>query len=247
MKSAITGPYQVIIRCFGSCFTEANMQPKLVLSLGPALMPNFTTGALFHSILAWPTAEETATFQQVSEELMASAIRRTVLHDPSSVQAVLDEWPQIAWERILARAKKPRPALGYLQKRLNQRMAAARAGIGIMYEQLFAQPALLPPGMTALSIDQLCALIRSDVSIDDPENIEKLVWRKSLPIIPLAVATQLMLTGKFGPRAEVGCDLQDVEFYREAVRLAQRIETVVDEHPNVAVTIDRLTVVRWFE
>ena len=223
------------------------MQPQMVLNLGPTLMPDFVTGALFHSILAWPSVNEVVTFQRVSEELIAGTIRLTKAKDPGLARSAMDQWPQIDWPTIEARAQKPKPARGYLDKRLQHRMAAARAGIGKMHQQLFGIPVILPPGMTALSIDQLCILIKNDVSIDDPENIEKQVWRKSLPILHLAIATQLMLVGKFGSRPKFCSDLQDIEFYRETVQLACLIEQAVHNHPDIAMTSDRMTLVRWFE
>ena len=221
--------------------------PQTVLNLGPALMPDFVTGALFHSILAWPTVDEIGTFQRVSEELIAVTIRLAKAEDPGMARSAMEQWPQIDWPKIKARAQKPKPALGYLLNRLVHRMAAARAGIGKMRQQLFGIPVILPPGISALSIDQLCVLIRNDVSIDDPDNIEKQVWRKSLPIMHLAIATQLMLVGKFGSRAKFGCDLHDIEFYRETVQLAYLIEQAVHNHPDIAMTSDRMTLVRWFE
>ncbi len=223
------------------------MHTQRVLNLGPALMPDFMTGALFHSILAWPTTEEMCNFHRVSEELMAGTIRLTKAEDPGLARSVIVQWPQHNWPSIEARAQKPKSALGYLDKRLRQRMAAARAGIGKMHEQIFRIAAVLPPEMTALSIDQLCTLIRGDVSIDDRENIEKHVWRKSLPIVHLAMATQLMLAGKYGDRSKLGCDLQDIDFYREAVRIAQLLESVVHNHPEVSIIHDRLTLIRWCE
>lgn len=223
------------------------MHHQLVLNIGPALMPDFVTGAAFHSILAWPTAADCLRFDRAREELMAGAIRLTKEEDPRLARAVMDRWPQIDWRSIEARAQKPKPNLGYLDKRLKQRMAAARMGIGKMHFEIFNIPAELPPSITALSIDQLSALVRGDVSIDDPDNIEKLVWRKSLPIIHLAIATQLVLAGKFRDRNEIVCDLQDIDFYRECVLLAQLLEMVVHHHPEVAITRDRMTLIRWFE
>lgn len=223
------------------------MLAQRVLNLGPSRMPDFVTGALFHSVLAWPTFDEASTFDRVCEELIAAVIRSTRAVDANWAQSVVDQWPRFNWPPIEARAQKPKPALGYLNKRLTQRMAAARAGIGKMHERLFGIPAIFPPGMTDLSIDQLCALIRSDVSIDDSENIEKHVWRKSLPILHLAVATQLMLAGRYKGRAEFGCDLQDIDFYREAVRIAQLLEQAVHDHPEIAITHDRMTLIRWHE
>ena len=92
---------------------------------------------------------------------------------------------------MLFRSRKRGPALGSLRKRLDQRMAAARTGIGNIHEQLFGIPVIGPSGMTVLSIDQLFRLIRGDVLIDDPEHVEKLVWRKSLLILQGAMAVHL--------------------------------------------------------
>lgn len=223
------------------------MQTQMVLNLGPALMPDFMTGALFHSILAWPTFKEVSSFQRVSEELMAGTIRLTEAEDPAPARSVMGQWPQYNWPSIEARARKPKSALGYLEKRLTQRMAAARAGIGKIHEQIFDNPAALSEGLTALSIDQLCTLIKSDVSISDPENIEKLVWRKSLPIIHLAMAIQLILKATMLEGTRFGIDLQDIDFYRAAVRYAGALEPLVAKHPEFAVRSDELTQIRWVE
>lgn len=223
------------------------MTEQTVLNLGPAIMPDFMTGAAFFSILAWPTMKETVSFHRVSEELAADTIRLTNAPDPRSVEPVIEQWPQHDWRSLLVRSRKPRPATGYLHKRLKQRMAAGRAGLGKTHEQIFGIPAVLPAGMTGLSIDQLCRLIRSDVVIDDPENIEKHVWRTSLPILHLAMAAQLILTGKHGDRAELGCNLQDIDFFREAVRIAGKLEQVVHDHTEIAMTHDKMTLIRWFE
>tara|TARA_R110002074_G_scaffold150408_1_gene303660 strand:+ start:270 stop:902 length:633 start_codon:yes stop_codon:yes gene_type:complete len=210
-------------------------------------MPDFMTGALFHAILAWPTVKETDSYQRISEELMAGVIRLANAEDPVEVQWIKDEWPQFNWPSIEARAQKPKSALGYLNKRLTQRMAAAKVAIGKSHEQLFDEPVTLPKGVTSTSINQLCQLIKTDVSIDNAENIEKRVWRTSLPIIHLAMAAQLMLAGKFNDRTEFGADLQDIEFYRDAVHLAGAFELVVANHPEFAVKGDQLTQIRWFE
>ena len=220
------------------------MQTQLILNLGPAVLPDFATGALINAILAWPTFAEAAHFNQVSEELMAGAIRITA---PEVIGSITANWPQLNWHSITTRSRKKRPALGGLQKRLNQRMAAARAGIGMSYEKLFGTAAVLPPGMTALSINQLCQLISGDVSIDDPDNIEKLVWRRSLPILHLAMAVQLLLAARHGDRAASGVNLDDIDFYREAVILGAHFEDLVHEHPGIAITRDRMTLLRWYQ
>ena len=106
------------------------MHNQLVLHIGPGLMPDFMTRALFHSILAWPTAKKSASFQRISEELMSDVIRRTENHDLAIIPALQTQWPQLSWRSIEARAQKKRkPAYGYLNKRLKQRMAAARVEV----------------------------------------------------------------------------------------------------------------------
>ena len=223
------------------------MTGAVILSLGPARMPDFMTGAFFLSILAWPTAEEGVTFDRVSEELAAGVIRASKAGDPNLAQSLIDRWPDFHWSSIVARARKRRPALAGLNHRLEQRMAAARAAIGKAHEQLFGTPVVLPPTMTATSLDQLCRLIARDTRIADPENVERLVWRKSLPIIHLAMATQLMLVERHPESNSIHLDLQDIEFCRTTVHIAGLLEAVVLGHPGFAITPERLTRVRWFE
>lgn len=217
------------------------------LNLGPALMPDFMTGAQFLAILAWPTVGELERFRQVSDELMGAVVRMTDANDADAFKAVMEKWPQHDWTGVERCAGKRRPALGYLEKRLGQRMAAARAGIGKIHDQIFDAAATLPSEISALSIDQLSKLIRKDVTIDDPENVEKLVWRPSLPVIHLAMATQLLLAKRYKRLTISGATLEAIGFYRDAVHLGQALETVVHDHSGFAVTRDTMTRVRWFE
>ena len=67
-----------------------------------------------------------------------------------------------------------------------------------------------------------------------------------LPILHLAIATQITLH-RNGFEQVNGIDLQDHEFYRTAVRLAQQIEPIIIRHPKINITADRLTQVRWYD
>ena len=60
--------------------------------------------------------------------------------------------------------------------------------LGLFAEGLSGEAARLPNGMTHLSINQLSKLVILDVHIGDPQNIEKLVWRHSLPVLHRAAA-----------------------------------------------------------
>jgi len=210
-------------------------------------MPDFMTGALVLSILAWPTSAEVVPFRRISQELMAEVLRQTKRSNPGAIDNQRRLWPQCDWNALLARADKRRMASGSLQKRLKQRMVAAKMAIGLTHDELFGQPARLPPSLTGLSIDQLANLVGRETAIDDAENVEKLVWRKSLPIIHLATSIQLILTGQGGDQRSVPCDTQDIDFFRRAVLLACRLEPMVLAHPAINITADKLTRVRWFE
>ena len=224
------------------------MTTVMELNVGPTLLPDFMTGTLVTCILAWPTNDDVQIFHRVSQELMAEVVRLTLKSDPAAIPVCREQYPQPDWERIIFLAKsKSRKAEGHLQKRLNQRMAAARMGLGLAHQEIFNQPAVLPPTITALSIDQLAKLVRSDTNIAGSANIEKFVWRASLPIVHLAMAIQILLIGRFSDRTSVGADLQDIEFYREAIKLAEALEPMVIAHPKFNIGADRLTRVRWYE
>ena len=224
------------------------MTTTVQLNVGPALLPDFMTGAMIHCILAWPTSDNASNFHRVSSELMAEIVRITLKCDPGAIEVCRRQYAQQDWDKIIGLAKsKSRIAVGHLRKRLNQRMAAAKIGLGLAHQEIFAKPALLPAGITALSIDQLCTLVRSDTTIAESENIEKFVWRASLPVIHLAIAVQMLLAGRFGDRAKLGVDLQDIEFYREAVNLAYFLEPMVGAHPKFNIEADTLTRIRWYE
>ena len=125
-------------------------------------MPDFMTGALVLSILAWPTGAEMAPFHKVSQELMAEVLRQTKRSNPEAIEDQRRLWPQYDWNARLVRADNRRMASGSLQKRLKQRMVAAKMAIGLTHDELFGQPARLPPSLTGLSIDQLANLVRRE-------------------------------------------------------------------------------------
>jgi hypothetical protein len=224
------------------------LAPTTVLNVGPGLMPDFMTAAYFHAILAWPAGDEMVTFHRVSQQMIVGAVRRERMENPQGLDETRARWPQHDWDRLIAssRAKK-RPALGHIEKRAQHRMRAAKLGIGLAHNELFGRPAILPPWIAPDSIDSMISLIERETYIADPENVERLVWRKALPIIHLAMATQLMLAGPFESAAVTGLHLQDIEFYRASINLAQVFESVVAAHPKFNIEAEQLTCVRWYE
>ena len=62
--------------------------------------------------------------------------------------------------------------------------------IGFLKE---ARTGEVPPGIKRVSINELAQLVLDDVGYTEPENVETRIWRRSLPVIHLASALQLML------------------------------------------------------
>jgi hypothetical protein len=228
--------------------------PPAHLNIGPALLPDFVTSAMFYCILAWPTLNEAAEFHRVAEEKIAGEVRVWLRAQPQRIEQLRRNWPQCDWDRYLELATmKQRVSEGRLKSRLKHRMIAARMAIGVLHNKLPDVRVELPDDWTDVSIDRMAALALDDLKVNgerkikDPENLEKLVWRPSLPIIHVAIAAQLELTDKFPGEPLTNIALTDAGFVREIVLRAETYEPILAQHPLFAPTDDLRTQVRWFE
>lgn len=222
--------------------------PPAQLDIGPAILPDFMSSAFFYCILAWPTLNEAAEFHRVADEKIAGEVRNWLRADPSKIEHQRRRWPQCNWDRYLEVAtKKRRVSEGRLRTRLNHRMGAARIAIGVLHDELPDVQVNLPEGWTDVSVDRMCPLVGEQLEIKDPENVEKLVWRPSLPIIHVAIAAQLELTDKFPGQPLSNIALTDAGFVREIVLRAERYEPILARHPLFAPTEDLRAEVRWLE
>ena len=79
-----------------------------------------------------------------------------------------------------------------LERRLRDRMIAARMAIGFLKEAVTGEVPNLP-GLERMSINQMALLVLDDTGFTEPETVESRIWRPSLPVIHLATAIQLML------------------------------------------------------
>ena len=219
---------------------------SLHLNVGPAVLPGFMSGVLVCCTLAWPTIDEIATFHRVAREMESDVVRKTLKSSPDMIADLRENWPQQDWDLLenLARSKR-RTSFGTLQKRLRQRGAAARMGNGLAHQELFGIPAVLPPEMTGISIDQLSKLVRSETTLAHSEDVEKHVWRASLPVIHLAMAAELIQRVRCSEGGIEDFDLQDVEFFEAVVRLGEILEPIVAAHAKFNIWSAEQARVRW--
>jgi hypothetical protein len=68
-----------------------------------------------------------------------------------------------------------------LQRRLRDRMIAARMAIGFLKEAVTGEVPKLPANIKRMSVNQMARLVLDDAGYTDPENVETRIWRPSLP------------------------------------------------------------------
>jgi hypothetical protein len=186
----------------------------------------YEVGALLLTWLALPGEKESEERRsRVHASLCAYALRAKYETDP--------EWlasPQpIKLVYALRRQLDINRDLRTLERRLRDRMIAARMAIGFLKEAVTGELPKLPAGINRISVNQMARLVLDDAAYTDPENVETRIWRPSLPVIHLATAIQVMLqlaepvTGPLGLEAL----LVDREVIELVVRTAQYHESVV--------------------
>jgi hypothetical protein len=150
----------------------------------------YEIGARLVTWLAFPGEEESEERRgRVHASLCAYALRAKYETDPEWLVAPQPIKPIYAlrpqWD--IDRDLKT------LERRLRDRMIAARMAIGFLKEAITGEVPKLPAGIKRMSVNQMALLVLGDAGFTDPENVESRIWRPSLPVIHLATAIQLML------------------------------------------------------
>jgi hypothetical protein len=164
----------------------------------------YEIGAMLLTWLAFPDKSGSEEIRsRVHASLCAYALRAKYETDPEwlvspqSIKPIYALRPQWDIDRDLKT----------LQRRLRDRMIAARMAIGFLKEAVTGEVPKLPAGINRMSLNQMAALVLDDADYTEPENIETQIWRPSLPVIHLATAIQVMLqiaepeTGPARPRS----------------------------------------------
>jgi hypothetical protein len=198
----------------------------------------YEAGALLVTRLAFPgESEAEETQSRVHASLCAYALRARGEIEP--------EWavsPQPIKPIYALRSQRDIDRdLRTLERRLRDRMVAARMAIGLLKETLTSPVAERRVGGRR-SIKQMAELVLEDSGYTEPENVETRIWRPSLPVIHLCSAIQVMLqlaepqTGPIGLEALL-LSRQVIEW---VVRAAAYHESLVVQSRRLRVDPDNM-------
>jgi hypothetical protein len=208
--------------------------------LDPTRSEPFEIGASLLSILAFPGPAEEGARKGAADALCAEALRKTIAADPE--HAV--EWRAAYPGYTAIDASESRRRLRTLARRLRDRMIASRMSLGFLQEALAKQPARLPASMSRLSINELSKLVLDQSGESDPENVEKRVWRQSLPVIHLAAAMQIVARAMGADLERYGYVLDNAPLHAAVIYLAQVYEHIVFSDPRFGKRRDQLIRIR---
>lgn len=206
-----------------------------LVTISAEQMP-FEVGAQLLGILAFP--ENPVRARAAADAWCAQMIQADLVVFPDSAEIVRVDYPQYArmrnWEI--------RRGLRSATTRLRYRAIAARMSRGFFFENLYSQPAELPEGMTRLSLNQLSVLVKPESRQNDPENIEKRIWRSSRKIIHLASAFDRLVDR--AAANDNGYHIADYRLTARILELAEARERIVLEDRRFGVAHDDLIRVR---
>lgn len=213
------------------------------LNIDAGKLESFEIGALLIAILAFPDAGEIAERTAVQQAWCTEQLFVTVNANPEIGDEFRERFPhyfELDQGTIRKRLRKTRT-------RYRDRMVAARMARGFFQEALTNAPALLPEGMTRLSLNELSKLVLPESGQSDPDNIEKRAWTQSRLVIHLAAAFDL-----YGLKTNPGAialqyDLQDLDAHRAVVSLACLHEQRVLADPRFGKRRDEIVRLRWIE
>jgi hypothetical protein len=206
----------------------AELSPRTV-NLDSSRLEPFEIGARLLSTLAFPGAKEEDACNKAAEALCADQLRVTIVAD--SINA--GEWKS-AYPKYAAIDKAEcRCRLRTFNRRLRDRMIAARMSLAFFAEGIAQQPAKLPPLMKRHSLNELSKLALRQFDQNEIENVvkrenlEHRAWRKSLPVIHIAAAMQIAIRVMAPEREMVGYPLDNAGLHEAIIQLAQLHEEIV--------------------
>ena len=202
-------------------------------------LAHYECGAVLLALLAHPDPKE---------DQMRGRVVRTLCHLYLRGRKETDE----AWAAT-PQAIKPIYAfvdpkdiqkdLRTFQRRLRDRMIAARMAMAYIKQHVEGKKFRLPRGLKSVSLNQLAELVVNDLSGKDEANIETRIWRPSRPVIHLAAATAMAIDHAERQGAgtiHLGHVLHEVEVTRYILRTAIEIADLIRSDARFPADADRL-------
>jgi hypothetical protein len=201
--------------------------PEYVLDL--ERLEVYEAGAILVTLLAYPGVSDTcATRGRVHRMLCAGSLLARRETDPEWAAAPQRIKPNYAFVSEQAIERNLRT----LERRLRDRMAAARMVIPFLLEAQTGLEPELPPDVKRLSLNQLAELVLSDVGQSESQNVKNRIWRPSVPVIHLAAAIAvrgqdiLRMTGRPLDHSSL---LQTQGIIEWVIRTAQEYEALITQ------------------
>jgi hypothetical protein len=119
-----------------------------------------------------------------------------------------------------------------LERRLRDRIVAARMAIPFLQAAVMNAPPKLPFGIEKLSLNRLSEIAIRDLNQEsDSANVETRIWRPSLPVIHLAVATALAMeaAGQAGEDINIGHLLTNRTLIEWIVTEAEKYAALIEK------------------
>jgi hypothetical protein len=123
-------------------------------------------------------------------------------------------------------------------------MIASRMSLGFLEEGLTKRAAKLPAGMKRHTLNELAKLVRAQSHMNDPEMVERRIWRASRYVISLAAAFQVCGRA-FDPKAPgFGYPIHDEALHAWIIERAAIHEEIVLNDRRFGVKPEELVRVR---
>ena len=148
----------------------------------------YECGATLLALLAYPQDDEEDSHRaSLYASLCALGLR---------YQCKMDEITPVPMKPVHAFRSEQEIAkdLRTLERRLRDRMVAARMAVPFLQEVELGKMPKLPKSIKRLSLNEMAAFVAGEAGQSDSQNVESRVWRPSLRVIHLAVAALIIGT-----------------------------------------------------
>jgi len=198
-------------------------------------LETYEIGALLVTILAYPKKGSDEERSALHAALCSLVLYERSINDPKWAASPQLIKPIYAF-RDEAQIKKD---MRKLERLLRDRAIAGRMAMALLQEVEGngKRPETLPEEIKKVTLDQLAVMVKDEIlgpGIEETENIEKRIWRPSLPVIHIAAAMQVLLQG-LDKKVSGLPSMSNIWTSREAIEWlvvkAQYFETLIATKP----------------